>query len=222
MAEQRRSNGQACCSRSRTCKKYFPDPCEASCGGWSATSRRSMTSASSVPRGRDPGPGGRERLRQDDDRALHPARHRADRRGRSCFNDKEMGRVNVADLDKRELRKIRRNMQMIFQDPYSSLNPRMTLLQIVGEPLVVNEIAQRQGAGGPGRRAAAGGGPAARVHGAAIRTPSAAGSASASASRARWRSTRSSSSATSRSRRWMSRSRRRSSTCCRTCRSSST
>ena len=37
---------------------------------------------------------------------------------------------------------MRRNMQMIFQDPYSSLNPRMTLLQIVGEPLLVNKIAR--------------------------------------------------------------------------------
>jgi peptide/nickel transport system ATP-binding protein len=35
-------------------------------------------------------------------------------------------------------------MQMIFQDPYSSLNPRMTLLQIVGEPLMVNNIARGQ------------------------------------------------------------------------------
>ena len=33
-------------------------------------------------------------------------------------------------------------MQMIFQDPYSSLNPRMTLLQIVGEPLLVNKVAR--------------------------------------------------------------------------------
>jgi peptide/nickel transport system ATP-binding protein len=33
-------------------------------------------------------------------------------------------------------------MQMIFQDPYSSLNPRMTLLEVVGEPLLVNGIAR--------------------------------------------------------------------------------
>src|SRR5204862_2277845 len=37
--------------------------------------------------------------------------------------------------------RLRRNIQMIFQDPYSSLNPRMTLLQIVGEPLLVNGVA---------------------------------------------------------------------------------
>jgi peptide/nickel transport system ATP-binding protein len=40
-----------------------------------------------------------------------------------------------------ELRPMRRHMQMIFQDPYSSLNPRMTVLDIVGEPLRVNNLA---------------------------------------------------------------------------------
>lgn len=43
--------------------------------------------------------------------------------------------VNVHDLPRNELRKFRPNMQMIFQDPYSSLNPRMTVGQIVGEAL---------------------------------------------------------------------------------------
>lgn len=64
--------------------------------------------------------------------------------GEVWFNDRDMGRVNVATLEKHELQGIRRNMQMIFQDPYSSLNPRMTLLQIVGEPLLVNKIARGQ------------------------------------------------------------------------------
>jgi peptide/nickel transport system ATP-binding protein len=62
--------------------------------------------------------------------------------GEVWFNDRNMGRVNVANLDKQELKQLRQNMQMIFQDPYSSLNPRMTLLQIVGEPLLVNKIAK--------------------------------------------------------------------------------
>ena len=48
--------------------------------------------------------------------------------------------VDVAKLPKRELRPLRRQMQMIFQDPFSSLNPRMTLLDIVGEPLLVNGV----------------------------------------------------------------------------------
>lgn len=46
--------------------------------------------------------------------------------------------LDLAPVPKRELRPIRRQMQMIFQDPFSSLNPRMTLLDIVGEPLLVN------------------------------------------------------------------------------------
>src|SRR5687768_1627891 len=53
--------------------------------------------------------------------------------GEVWFEDREMGRVNIAELENRQLKKIRRNIQMIFQDPNSSLNPRMTLLQIVGE-----------------------------------------------------------------------------------------
>jgi peptide/nickel transport system ATP-binding protein len=62
--------------------------------------------------------------------------------GEVWFRDKDLGRVNVPDLDKQEMKSIRQNMQMIFQDPYSSLNPRMTLLQIVGEPLLVNGVAK--------------------------------------------------------------------------------
>jgi len=64
--------------------------------------------------------------------------------GEVWFNDRNLGRVNVATLEKQELKQLRQNMQMIFQDPYSSLNPRMTLLQIVGEPLLVNQIARGQ------------------------------------------------------------------------------
>ena len=64
--------------------------------------------------------------------------------GEVWFNDRNMGRVNVAELEKQELKQLHQNMQMIFQDPYSSLNPRMTLLQIVGEPLLVNKIAKGQ------------------------------------------------------------------------------
>lgn len=50
------------------------------------------------------------------------------------------GRENITKLTKSQVRKIRKNMQMIFQDPYMSLNPRMTVRQIVGEPLVVNKV----------------------------------------------------------------------------------
>lgn len=56
------------------------------------------------------------------------------------FKDRELGWVDVTKLDQRQLSQVRRNMQMIFQDPYSSLNPRMTLLQIVGEPAKINGL----------------------------------------------------------------------------------
>ena len=61
--------------------------------------------------------------------------------GEVWFKDRAMGRVNVSDLDKEHLKKLRRNVQMIFQDPFSSLNPRLTLLKIVSEPLLVHGVA---------------------------------------------------------------------------------
>jgi peptide/nickel transport system ATP-binding protein len=52
--------------------------------------------------------------------------------------------LNVATLDRSQLRPLRRQMQMIFQDPFSSLNPRRTLFDIVAEPLVANDVGNRQ------------------------------------------------------------------------------
>jgi ABC-type oligopeptide transport system ATPase subunit len=46
----------------------------------------------------------------------------------------------IANLGKDELRRLRRHMQIIFQDPYASLNPRMTVGEILAEPLRVHEI----------------------------------------------------------------------------------
>jgi peptide/nickel transport system ATP-binding protein len=51
----------------------------------------------------------------------------------------EMGRLRSS-----ELRALRREMQMIFQDPFTSLNPRMTLLDLVGEPLLVHGMKSRR------------------------------------------------------------------------------
>jgi peptide/nickel transport system ATP-binding protein len=64
--------------------------------------------------------------------------------GEIWFADRQLGRVDIAALDKQQLMQLRRNTQLIFQDPYSSLNPRMTLLEIVGEPLYVNHVAHGQ------------------------------------------------------------------------------
>ncbi len=52
--------------------------------------------------------------------------------------------VEVGKLGRKELRALRREMQMIFQDPFSSLNPRMTLLDLVGEPLLVHGMKRRR------------------------------------------------------------------------------
>ena len=49
---------------------------------------------------------------------------------------------DVAGADGEELRALRRQMQMIFQDPYSSLNPRMTVEQMIREPLAIHRLAQ--------------------------------------------------------------------------------
>jgi len=48
--------------------------------------------------------------------------------------------VDISKLPYSSLRRIRRDMQIIFQDPYSSLNPRMTVSEIIGEPLQVHKI----------------------------------------------------------------------------------
>jgi peptide/nickel transport system ATP-binding protein len=50
--------------------------------------------------------------------------------------------IPVSELHGKELSAFRKRAQMIFQDPYSSLNPRMTVLQTVGEPLLVNNLAK--------------------------------------------------------------------------------
>jgi oligopeptide transport system ATP-binding protein len=57
--------------------------------------------------------------------------------GEVWFEDK-----NVTTLDKRSLRHLRRDMQIIFQDPYASLNPRMTVGSIIGEALVIHKLAK--------------------------------------------------------------------------------
>lgn len=50
---------------------------------------------------------------------------------------------DLATLDRRELRRVRRDMQMVFQDPYSSIDPRWSIGTIIGEPFAVHEHLSR-------------------------------------------------------------------------------
>src|SRR4051794_11917113 len=52
---------------------------------------------------------------------------------------------DIAGLNRRELKPLRRDMQMVFQDPYSSLNPRKTVGTIIGEPFVIHEAKMDKG-----------------------------------------------------------------------------
>ena len=97
--------------------------------------------------GRCARPGRRVRLRQVDHRSAdHPAL-RADRR-----RDRRSRARTSPRLSARELKPLRRDIQMIFQDPYTSLNPRHTVGSIIGAPLEIhNDRAEEQGPpAGPG------------------------------------------------------------------------
>jgi peptide/nickel transport system ATP-binding protein len=52
--------------------------------------------------------------------------------------------INTFSLKGQELKKLRRDMQIIFQDPFSSLNPRKTVMEIIAEPLLIHGISQGQ------------------------------------------------------------------------------
>ena len=69
-------------------------------------------------------------------RAIHPTGGEVEFRV-----DGEM--IDVAHADSHQLKQLRKHMQLIFQDPYASLNPRMTVFDIVGEPLLVNGMSNR-------------------------------------------------------------------------------
>ena len=64
--------------------------------------------------------------------------------GHIYINDPEMGQVDLAGLKGKQLKNFRRRVQMIFQDPYESLNPRRTVFDTVVEPLSVQNIGNIQ------------------------------------------------------------------------------
>jgi peptide/nickel transport system ATP-binding protein len=72
-------------------------------------------------------------------RALSPTRGSVLFRNPKNKSNKEV--IDLAQLDEKELKPLRTQMQMIFQDPFSSLNPRMTVRDIVAEPLIIHRMA---------------------------------------------------------------------------------
>src|SRR5215216_6542003 len=62
--------------------------------------------------------------------------------GEVWFRKEDGERVEIAHIPQREMKPIRREMRMIFQDPFSSLNPRMTVRDLIGEPLIIHNVAQ--------------------------------------------------------------------------------
>jgi peptide/nickel transport system ATP-binding protein len=62
--------------------------------------------------------------------------------GQIWYQDSTLGRVDIAGLARKQIGIVRRSVRMIFQDPYASLNPRMTLQEIVGAPLRAMGILQ--------------------------------------------------------------------------------
>jgi oligopeptide/dipeptide ABC transporter ATP-binding protein len=62
--------------------------------------------------------------------------------GEVRFHPKGEPPVDLGRLEGRALRRVWRHMQLIFQDPYASLNPRMTVRDIIGEPLIANRLAR--------------------------------------------------------------------------------
>jgi oligopeptide transport system ATP-binding protein len=62
--------------------------------------------------------------------------------GQVFFTGADGQRVELTTLKGEPLRRMRRKMQMIFQDPYASLDPRMTVRDILGEPLVIHRVAR--------------------------------------------------------------------------------
>ena len=112
----------------------------------------------SVAQGRDPRPGRRVRLRQVDRSAARSCSCSSRPRARSASRAARSPASRGA-----QMRPLRREMQMIFQDPYASLNPRKRVGQIVGDPLKLQGVASGAELRAPGPGAARAGRPLRRA-----------------------------------------------------------
>lgn len=61
--------------------------------------------------------------------------------GEIWFHTKDGKRVDISKISLKAMKPLRREMRMIFQDPFSSLNPRFTVKDIIGEPLIIHRVA---------------------------------------------------------------------------------
>jgi len=107
--------------------------------------------------------------------------------GRITFDGQD-----ITELGEHELRPLRRRMQMVFQDPFASLNPRHSVGRIIGEPLRAHDLVKRRAGSRSACASCSRSWACRRTRPPATRTSSPAASGSASASRARSRRTRTS------------------------------
>ncbi|WP_105439855.1 ABC transporter ATP-binding protein [Neorhizobium sp. T25_13] len=62
--------------------------------------------------------------------------------GSVVYRNKDGSEVEVTNLTKKELRGFHREVRLVFQDPFASLNPRMTVKEVIGDPLIINGLAK--------------------------------------------------------------------------------
>jgi oligopeptide/dipeptide ABC transporter ATP-binding protein len=62
--------------------------------------------------------------------------------GEIWYTAKDGERIDIANISQKDMKPLRRQMRMIFQDPFSSLNPRLTVKDIISEPLIIHKVAR--------------------------------------------------------------------------------
>ena len=62
--------------------------------------------------------------------------------GEIWYTTKDRERIDIANISQKDMKPLRQQMRMIFQDPFSSLNPRLTVKDIISEPLIIHKVAR--------------------------------------------------------------------------------